>query len=131
MKRPIFLNNSNTSVRIETVEDYSSSDYVKMGTEALVENDVDFLFAPYSTSLLAACANITEANDKLLFSGSASDTPDSIEHTFSMISGDVFAISTGLEAFKSYNVKSIGVLKSSTNRCQKGDVLDTTNRLNM
>ncbi len=115
---------------METMADYSDSYYVEQGTMYLVDK-VDFMFAPYSTSLFEKSASITEPNKKLLISGTASHVPSPNNYSFSVIAGDIYSIETGIQAFKSLGAKSIGVLKAGTDRCQKTDVESVATAYNM
>jgi hypothetical protein len=109
----IALNNQTYLLEFIFIEDYSSFETVIDITEYLIQTyQVNFMFAPYSTLLTAACASITENQNITLFSSGA-PLPGVFENT-EYVYGLLPAASTYSEgAFHTFSVlgaRSIAVI---------------------
>jgi len=71
----VHLPSTNAAIIVRAYADNSSIDYVTNITKALlIENETNFYLGPYSSSLVAAEAKLTDSHGKILVSGGAADT---------------------------------------------------------
>jgi ABC-type branched-subunit amino acid transport system substrate-binding protein len=114
------LNGTNVSMSIQIVEDYSSVDDVKGVTHYLLEEEkVDFMFAPYSSTLTNVSATITENDDFLLFSAVGHPRGSNVNHTVYTIPTDTKRMRSTFYSFVSFGAKNISVISENDHdNCQ-------------
>jgi ABC-type branched-subunit amino acid transport system substrate-binding protein len=108
------LNGTNVSMSIQIVEDYSSVDDVKAVTHYLLGKEkVDFMFAPYTSSLTNASATITEGEHFLLFSAISHPWSPNMNYTIFTLPTDTSRMRSTFHSFVSFGAKNISVITES------------------
>lgn len=108
------LNGTNVSMSIQIVEDYSSVEDVTAVTRYLLdEEQVDFMFAPYTSGLTNASATITEKEQFLLISAISHPYYPNLNYTIFTLPSDLSRMRSTFHSFASFGAKNISVITES------------------
>eukprot|EP00602_Paraphysomonas_sp_CaronLab_P005348 CAMPEP_0185017998 /NCGR_PEP_ID=MMETSP1103-20130426/842_1 /TAXON_ID=36769 /ORGANISM="Paraphysomonas bandaiensis, Strain Caron Lab Isolate" /LENGTH=1593 /DNA_ID=CAMNT_0027547641 /DNA_START=63 /DNA_END=4844 /DNA_ORIENTATION=- len=112
----IHLNGLNYSLKIQYVEDFSDPSHVSQLCQSFAaEEEVQFIFGPFSSSLTSACVNATEDKEKIILSGGSSDTDMYREYEllYGTLPGDASYMSTAFCALKNFGAESVAVIRDT------------------
>jgi ABC-type branched-subunit amino acid transport system substrate-binding protein len=107
----ISLNGTNYSLSIQIIEDSSSLEQVQIVTKYLLDHEqVDFMFAPYTSPLTNASAFITEQEEFLLISAIAHPVYPNLNYTLFTLPTDLSRMKSTFHSFVSYGAKNVSVI---------------------
>jgi ABC-type branched-subunit amino acid transport system substrate-binding protein len=110
----LYFNGSNYTIMFDFIEDYSKREFVTKVYTSIV-NDYDFFFAPYTSTLANAAADVTDPKGKFMIATSASNTLFFKDRasTFAALPPSLKYLDASFKALSSMGAKVVAVIRDT------------------